>query len=165
MTRTFALTAAIVLSHALAASLQAQSTPYDDGAFVPATNGISNYGSMPNGGFGVGYTQPVTAGSWIMDQYGMVYPAPTIEPAPRAADAKPATAARPAPRTSGSTANRTKAKPRYQLPTGSLGWSGANGVVLYSPEARYESYGSGFGRGPYGVVNYRYMSWGWPNGY
>jgi len=165
MTRTLALTAAILLSHALAASVQAQSTPYDDGAFIPTANGISNYGSMPNGSFGVEYTQPVVTGSWIMDQYGMVYRVPTVEPAPRAADAKPATAARPAPRMSGSAANRAKPKPRYQVPTGLLGSSGANGVVLYSPEARYESYGSGYGRGPYGVVNYGHMWWGWPTGY
>jgi hypothetical protein len=165
MNRTFALTATILLSHALAASVHAQSTPYDDSGFVTTANDISNYGSLPNGGFGVGYTQSVAAGSWIMDQYGMMHSVPTIDPAPPAVDAKPATAARPAARTSGSTANRTKAKPRYQLPTGSLGWSGANGVVVYSPEARYESYGSGYGRGPYGVVDYRHMSWGWPNGY
>jgi len=165
MTRTLALTAAILLSHALAASVQAQSTPYDDGGFVPPANGVSNYGSVPNGSFGVEYTQPVVAGSWIMDQYGMVYTVPTVEPGPRAADAKRATAARTAPRMSGSTANRAKAKPRYPLPTGSLGSSGANGVVLYSPEARYESYGSGYGRGPYGVVNYGHMWWGWPTGY
>jgi hypothetical protein len=165
MTRTFALTATILLSHALAVSVQAQSTPYDDRGFVPSASGITNSGSLPNGGFGVEYTQPVVVGSWIMDQYGMVYAAPTVDPAPPAADPKPATAARPAIRTPGSTANRTKAKPRYQLRTGSLGWSGANGVVLYSPEARYESYGSGYGRGAYGVVNYGYMSRGWPLGY
>lgn len=165
MTRTFALTATIVLSHALAASVQAQSTPYDDSGFVPSATGISSFGTLPNGGFGVEYTQPVVAGSWIMDQYGMVYAAPTVDPTPPPVDAKPATAARPATRTSGSAVNRTKAKPRYQLPTGSLGWSGANGVVLYSPAVRYESYGSAYGRGPYGVVNYGYMSRGWPLGY
>jgi hypothetical protein len=165
MTRTLALTATILLSHALAAAVQAQSTPYDDRGFVPPANVISNYRSMPNGSFGIEYTQPVVAGSWIMDQYGMVYRVPTIEPAPRAAEAKPALAARPGPRMAGSTANRAKAKARYAVPTGSLGSSGSNGVVLYSPEARYETYGAGYGRGPYGVVNYGSMWWGWPTGY
>jgi hypothetical protein len=75
--------------------------------------------------------------------------------------------AQPAPitRTSGSSSNRAKAKPRYQIPTGSLGWNGANGVILYSPAARHETYDAGYARGPYGVVDYGHMSWGWPNGY
>jgi hypothetical protein len=165
MIRTFVLTATILMSHALATSAQAQSTPYDDGAFDPTASGVSNYGSMPNGSFGIEYAQQVQAGSLVMDQYGLVYRVPTVELAPRAADAKPATAARPAPRMSGSTAKRAKAKPRYELPTGSLRSSGANGVVLYSPGARYETYGSGYGRGPYGVVNYGNMWWGWPTGH
>jgi hypothetical protein len=161
MTRNFALTAAILLSHALAASTQAQSTPYDDGRFDPTASGVSNYGSMPNGGFGIEYTQPVQAGSLIVDQYYMVRATPTVESAPRAVVAQPA----PITRTSGSASNRTKAKPRYQLPTGSLGWNGGNGVILYSPASRYESYGFGYERGAYGVVNYGSMYMGWPIGY
>jgi hypothetical protein len=161
MTRSFALTATILLSYALATSAQAQSTPYDDGGFDPTASGVWNYGSMPNGSFGIGYAQPLAAGSLVMDQYGLVYVTPTVESAPRPVVAQPA----PITRTSGPISNRTKAKPRYQLPTGSLGWTGANGVILYSPATRHESYGSGFARGSYGVVDYGYMSKGWPIGY
>ena len=81
---------AILLSHALATSAQAQSTPYDDGGFDPTASGVSNYGAMPNGGFGVEYTQPVAAGSLVMDQYGLLYAIPMVESAPRVAVAQPA---------------------------------------------------------------------------
>jgi hypothetical protein len=165
MTRTFALTAAILLSHTLAASALAQSTPDDYGGFDPTASGVWNYGSVPDGSFGSEYSQPLTAGSWVMDQYGIVYATPTVESAPRAADAQPAPTTRTATRTSGSNSNRTKAKPRYQLPTGSLRWNDANGVLINSPAARYGTYGSGYARGPYGVVDYGYMSKGWPMGY
>jgi len=159
------LTAAILLSYALATSAQAQSTPYDDGGFDPTAAGVWNYGTMPNGSFGVQYTQRLGAGSMVMDQYGLVYETPIVESALRAAAAQPAPTTRSTSRTSGSTSNRAKAKPRYQIPTGSLGWNGANGVILYSPAARHETYDAGYARGPYGVVNYGHMSWGWPNGY
>jgi hypothetical protein len=162
MIRTFVLIATILMSHALATCAQAQSTPYDDGRFDPTASGVSNYGSMPNGSFGIEYAQQVQAGSLVMDQYGLVYAIPMVESAPQVAVAQPAA---PSTRTSRSTTNRTKAKPRYQLPTGSLGWDGANGVILYSPATRHESYGSGFARSAYGVVDYGYMSKGWPMGY
>jgi hypothetical protein len=161
MTRTFALTATILLSHALATSIQAQSTRYDDGGFDPTASGILNYGTMPNGSFGIEYGQPLRAGSLIMDQYGMVYATPSSELAPRPVFAQPA----PVTRTSGSASNRAKARPRYPLPTGSLGWNSASSVILYSPATRHETYGSGYARSPYGVVDYGYMSKGWPFGY
>ena len=161
MIRTFALTATILLSHALATSIQAQTTPYDDRGFDPTGSGISNYGTLPNGSFGFGYTQLIPAGSLVVDQYYMVHAAPTVAPEPRAVAAQPA----PITRVSRSTSNRTRATPLYQLPTGSLSWYGANGVILYSPAARSGAYGAGYGRGPYGVVNYGYMYKGWPMGY
>ena len=91
MIRTFALTATILLSHALATSVQAQTTPYDDRGFDSTGSGISNYGTLPNGSFGIGYTQLVPAGSLVVDQYYMVHVAPTVAPA------LPAVAAQPAP--------------------------------------------------------------------
>ena len=81
MIRTFALTATILLSHALATSIQAQTTPYDDRGFDPTGSGISNYGTLPNGSFGIGYTQLIPAGSLVVDQYYMVHVAPTVAPA------------------------------------------------------------------------------------
>ena len=161
MTRALSLTASILLLHALATSTQAQSTPYDARGFNSTGSGAWNYGNLPNGSFGIDYAQPLPAGSLVMDQYGMWYATPTVESAPRAVVAQPA----PITRTSGSSSNRAKAKPRYQIPTGSLGWNGANGVILYSPAVRHETYDAGYARGPYGVVNYGHMSWGWPNGY
>jgi hypothetical protein len=161
MTRTFALTATILLSHALATSTQAQLTPYDDGRFGSTGYGVPNYGNLPNGSFGIEYAQTVPAGSLIVDQYYMVQATPTIESGPRAVVAQRA----PITRTSRSTSNRTNAKPRYQLPTGSLGGNGVNGVILYSPAARHEAYDAGYARGPYGVVNYGNMYMGWPIGY
>ncbi len=55
---------------------------------------------------------------------------------------------------------RAIAQPRYQLPTGSLGWSAGNGGMLNPVEARCSAYGSGYGVGPYGVVDHR-MMWKW----
>ncbi len=161
MIRQIAIAAAIVVSQAMIGAARAQDTPYDDPGFESGSHPVVSATTVPNGGFGVQYSQPVTAGSWIVDQYGMVQMIPSVERAPRAAVQQPA----PAAQTPRSAANRAKAKPRYQLPTGSLVWAGADGVVNYSPAMRHESYGSGYGRGPYGVVNYGYMYKGWELGY
>jgi hypothetical protein len=53
----------------------------------------------------------------------------------------------------------------YQLPTGSLNWPGASRVLLYSPALRYENYGGGYGRGPYGTIDCGMMYHGMSLGY
>jgi len=161
MTRLFGLTVAIVLPLSLATTTRAQTTPYDD--FVPETPiyGVAAEGSQPYGGFGLGYSQPVLAGTVIMDQYGLLHAIPDVEAAP----ALVAVAPQPRTRNSRSASRRASAQPRYQLPTGSLGQSASNGVILYSPGMRYQNYGNGYDRGPYGVVDYSQMYKGWPLGY
>jgi hypothetical protein len=62
-------------------------------------------------------------------------------------------------------AKRVQAQPRYQLPTGSLYWSGANSGILYSPAMRYQTYGGGYARSPYGAVDHSIMYKGWELGY
>jgi hypothetical protein len=161
MTRLFALTVAIVLPLSLATTTSAQTTPYDDYVPEAPTYGVAADGSQPYGGFGLEYSQALLAGSMVMDQYGLLHVTPAVEAAPAVAAAPP----RPPTRISRSAYRRVKAQPRYQLPTGSLGQSGSNGVILYSPGVRYQNYGSGYERGPYGVVDYSYMYKGWPLGY
>ena len=43
--------------------------------------------------------------------------------------------------------------PGHQRPTWSLDWAGASGVLLYSPELRYQNYGGPYGNGPYGSID------------
>ena len=57
--------------------------------------------------------------------------------------------------------SRAAAQSQYPLPTGSLDWPAANGVILYSPALRYQTYGDGYGRGPYGSVDCGIMYKGW----
>jgi len=160
MTRNFALSLAILFAFSLATTSHAQTTPY--GGYVPEAPGygVSSFPGHPYGGFGLEYTQPVVAGSLVMDQYGLVYAAPSVESAPAVVTAQPQLQSRT--RSSRSSSTRTVARPRYRLPTGSLEWAGGTGVILYSDATRYETYGSGYARGPYGVVDYSHMSKGWP---
>jgi hypothetical protein len=112
------------------------------------------------GGIGLDLRQPMTAGRLIMDQYGMVHQVPSVQsqPAPRVERARRSQAR------AGSSRARTArpvAVPKYQLPTGSLYWPGADGVMYYSPLLRYQSYGDGYGTGPYGSVDHGIMYKGW----
>jgi hypothetical protein len=163
MIRILGLTVALVVPLCLTATAHAQMTPYDgDGAIRP-NYGVSVYGGLPYGGFGQEYSQMVPAGGMVMDQYGLWHAVPSVESAPPVAAAQPQPQTRS--RTTRSASRRVAAKvaqPRYQLPTGSLGLSGANGGMLYSTGARYQSYGSGYGW-PMGVIDHSGMWWGMPS--
>jgi hypothetical protein len=160
MTRKLTLTLAMALPFALATTVRAQTTPYDVTGLEIPSNSSPDYSNLPHGGFGFDYSQPVVEGDVVMDQYGFLHgtgpmvassPVVTVQPRPQQRA-----------RTSRSLATRGSARPRYQLPTGSLGWTGGEGAILYSPVARQQSYGSGYDRGPYGVTDYNYMYKGWP---
>jgi hypothetical protein len=136
----------------LATTGQAQTTPYDSGAEFRLNQSY--------GGFGLQYAQPVVNGGVVMDQYGMWHDVPYVpyvQPAAPVAPARPVVAAR----TSRSTRRVAVGQPRFQLTTGSLGTTGSNGGILYTPGMRYEAYGNGYGRGPYGVSDYSHMWKGW----
>ena len=134
------------------------------GAADPYVMEDEGYGGVsddfsPYGGFGLEYSQPVRAGGLIMDRFGMLYRTPEVAPE-RSVAAPPARA-----RQARTGSSRVTARPRYQLPTGSLYWPAASGVILYSPAMRYQSYGAGYGRGPYGSVDHGMMYKGWPLAY
>ena len=102
------------------------------------------YAIEPNGGFGLETIQIPFAGAFWLDQFGLVHAIEPAQPLPRIA------ARRSAPKSIVAPASHRVSKTGARLPTGSLAWPGASGVVLYSPWLRYQSYGSGYGRGPYG---------------
>jgi hypothetical protein len=105
------------------------------------------------GGVGLGYSQSVRAGGVVMDRFGMPHAAPS--PGARVSARAPRARARAPQARAGS------ARPRYQLPTGSLYWPDAGGVMLYSPLERHRSYGDGYGNGPYGSADHGIMYKGW----
>jgi len=163
MTRILALTVAIVVPLSLATKAQAQWTPYNAEGGANSYYGVSAYGSQPYGGFGLNYSQSVAAGGMVMDQYGLWHATSYVAPAPT----RPAVFAQPQARTrtTRTASRRNLAQPRYQLPTGSLGLSGGNSGILYSPGMRNQSYGSGYGSSPYGVIDNSGMWHGMPTGY
>ncbi len=163
MIRILGLAVAVVVPLSLVTTAHAQMTPYDAREAQSPYYGVSAYGGQSYGGFGLEYSQTVPAGGMVMDQYGLWHAVPNVESAPPVAAAQP----QPRPRTSRSASRRVAAnvaQPRYQLPTGSLGLSGANGGILYSPGMRYQSYGSGYGW-PVGVIDNSRMWHGMPSGY
>jgi hypothetical protein len=165
MIRILGLTVALVVPLCLTAAAQAQLAPYDGGGVMRPYYGVSVYGGFPYGGFGQEYSQMVPAGGMVMDQYGLWHAIPSVESAPPVTVAQPQPKAQPRSRTTRSASRRVAAKvpqPRYQLPTGSLGSSGANGGMLYSTGARNQSYGSGYGW-PMGVIDHSGMWWGMPS--
>jgi hypothetical protein len=143
----------VVLSWARPA--QAQMT-LDEPSMPDASGyGEYTYGYQTYGGFGFGYSQEVPAGAAILDRFGIARgvravapPYVSVTPRVRARDAR-------------GSAGLVAARPRIALPTGSQYWPGANGVILYSPEIRYRSYGDGYGRGPYGSIDHGIMYKGW----
>jgi hypothetical protein len=161
MIRILGLTVALVLPLCLATTADAQMTPDYGGGAQGQNFGVSVYEGQPYGGFGLGYSQTVPAGGMVMDQYGLWHAVPYFEPAPPVAAASP----QPRSRTTRSVSRRLGpkvAQPRYQLPTGTLGMSGANGGILYAPGTRYQSYGSGYGW-PMGVIDNSGMWHGMPS--
>ena len=113
--------------------------------------------TSPYGGFGLQYAQALWARygqafvtgavwSWIGMAYALRIPV-------RSAGTRRAPPGRSwHAQTSRSHAGSPSGQPRYQLPTGSLDWPAASGVILYSPGDALRSYGSGYGRGPYGSI-------------
>jgi hypothetical protein len=161
MIRTLGLTLWLVVPLCLATMADAQTTPYNGGGAPNPYSGVSVYGSLPYGGFGLEYSQAFPAGGMIMDQYGLWHAVPGVQSAPAVAAAQPQPRSRPA-RSSSRRIPAKVAQPRYQLPTGSLGLSTADGGMLYSPVTHYRSYGSGYAF-PAGVIDHSGMWWGMPS--
>jgi hypothetical protein len=132
----------------------AQMTPAD---FVDPYSDDDGYDARypHTGGFGLGYSPMVRAGGFVEDRFGIMQP--TV-----------ATSAALSERTSRVDPSRVRRKtvrngprPSIALPTGSLYWPAASGVSLYSPQARFRSYGAGYGAGPYGSADHGIMYKGW----
>ena len=153
MNRILGLTVALVVPLSVATAAQAQTTYF--GATSAPNYGAAMMAGQPYGGFGLQYSPAVPAGGVVVDQWGGLHavgyvgsaPGMIVQPQNRVLATRPRS-------------RRVVAQPRYVLPTGSLGWSGGNGGMLYSPATRYSSYGSGYNAGPYGVVNHN-MMWKW----
>jgi hypothetical protein len=139
--------------------------PYEGGPYDYPTYAYDN---APFGAFGLDYIQTVPSGSLMMDRFGMVFQAPRIAtqpaPAPQRASSNTRVRARSRPARMQPRARRApvQAPGNYQLPTGSLHWSAGEGVLLYAPALRYQSYGGGAARSPYGSIDYGSMYHGWP---
>jgi len=155
MSRMFGLIVVLIVLGGVPDPAHAQTTMPD--YYDMESDGYSGYfsGYQTHGGFGLGYSQAATAGALMMDQFGMQYRLPDVAPAP--------TVAAPRARAGRARAGtrRAAAPSQYPLPTGSLYWPAANGVILYSPAMRYRAYGAGYGRSPYGSVDYSTMYKGW----
>ncbi len=151
MIRNLGLSLAFVVLAGLVPSTQAQVT-------TPLRLGPAEYRlNQSYGGFGFEYAQPFANGAAVMDQYGMWHSVPYVASAPPVVvPARPVVSTR----TSRTSSRRAVAQPRYQLTTGSLGWTGADGAILYSPVTR-DSYGYGYGHGPYGTSAYQNGWKGW----
>jgi len=149
------------------ASAQAQEGELSGGSIQ---GGISPF-NLPFGGFGLGYTQVLPSDSYVFNRYWQVVATPSVgmmtptvapaqatEPVQKAVRPRAGKPARPA-RTA---AMKARARTTVQapapmiepLPSGSLYWSGAAGIPLYSPAERYGSYGYGYGRTPHGTIDY-----------
>jgi hypothetical protein len=129
------------------------------GAYTGASAQAGYPGSEPFGGFGFNHAQVLPSNSYVLDQWWMLWATPTVgtvAPEP-AAPAPPATRPAPASRTPRNLVRRStraSAPATHPLPTGSLYWPGASGVVLYSPAQRYASYEGGYARSAYGTIDY-----------
>jgi hypothetical protein len=160
------------------ASAQAQEGELSGGS----VQGGSTPFNLPSGGFGLGYTQVLPSDGYVLDRYWQVVatssagtmapadaPAQATEPVQRVARAR---AGKPA-RTARSVGIKARARKTDQvasqttepLPSGSLYWSGAAGVSLYSPTERYASYGYGYDRSPHGTTDYGFAYQGYYLGY
>ncbi|MFI5461627.1 MAG: hypothetical protein ACHRXM_40095 [Isosphaerales bacterium] len=145
-------------SLSLSTPAHAQMTMADPDGMEDYGYGGYSYGYQTYGGFGLGYSQAVPAGGFIMDRFGMVYGFSGVATAPTTL------APRVRARNARAGSSRVAGQSQHQLPTGTLYWPVANRVILYSPAMRYRSYGDGSGRGPYGSLDYRTMYKGWPLG-
>jgi hypothetical protein len=109
--------------------------------------GASLYRIAPNGGFGLETMQTPVMGAVVLDRFGLAHGTPLVQLSPQVR------ASRSGAKASRSLASGRRGRAGYQLPTGRLDWAGASGVVLYSPALRYQNYGGGYGRGPYGSID------------
>jgi hypothetical protein len=153
MNRVLGLTVAIVMPLTLATASRGQSISYGVETASPVY-GVSAAVGQPYGGFGLQYSPEVPVSGMVVDQYGLLHPVASVDSAPPVVvQAQPRVMTRYRSR-------RPTAQPRYLVPTGSLGWSAGNGGMLYPVNSRYAAYGSGYGVGPYGVVDHQ-MMWKW----
>lgn len=135
------------------------------------------------GGFGMEYTQPIPANTYVLDRWWMVQatpmvgsalPPPVMAQAPAAVQQpvypgrlsrRAARTARSYSRTTMRPYNGAAVQPMSPLPTGSLYWPTAPGTPLYVPAQRYAAYGQGYGVSPYGSADYgaqyKGMYWGY----
>jgi hypothetical protein len=129
------------------ASRSGAQTVVDRNGSSRTTYGEFVYPIEPNGAFGLeAMRTPISGRLWV-DRFGMVH---RTDPA----GSEPVLAPRRV-RTKGNGAlgGRRVSKTGSRLPTGSLEWPATGGLLLYSPGLRYQSYGGGYGFGPYGSVD------------
>jgi hypothetical protein len=172
MSRSLGLVVAcwLILGPAAASRAQTDAAGRYDGGWYGF--GVYPDDALPSGAFGMDYVQVVPSGYLMMDRFGMVYQAPVIvsqAAAPLArsnANVNVRRETRPKPARPTTTRRRRPQTPvNYQLPTGSLHWPAGEGVLLYAPALRYQSYGGGAARSPYGTIYYDSMYKGWPLSY
>jgi hypothetical protein len=161
MTRVLGLTLVMVLMLGWASRTRAQ-TVVDPYRMEASIYGDVFFQLEPYGGFGLESVQAPMAGSVAMDRFGMLHGTSRVASGPRVAAARsPSKPSRASGYSGGSRVSRTQ----YSLPTGSLSWPGASRVILYTPAMRYQTYGGGYARGPYGSVDcgilYKGMSLGY----
>jgi hypothetical protein len=159
MNRSVGLVVAIVLI-LLASALPSQAQgPAGDLDGIRA-NGRHTPSGEPFGGFGFEYVQTGPSSGYVLDRWWMATeasPARTMPSRIVTATAQPRAAQLPSPtRRSGGRRvfHRTASPVTYELPTGSLVWSGAGIVSPFTSAQRYESYESGYARSPYGSTDY-----------
>jgi hypothetical protein len=122
-------------------------------------HGKTLYRIEPCVGFGLESIQMPVAGAILVDRFGLLHVAEPIQ-------SRPGNVSRRAgSRAMNSAPGRGRVHDGDRLRAGSLSWPGAGGVVLYSPPLRYETYGGGYGRGPYGSVDCGMMYKGMALGY
>jgi hypothetical protein len=158
MIRWGALSFAVILAIGSSSPVQAQMAGDPYGPYASPYGG-STVQIEPHGGFGLELIQAPMPGTVMLDRFGIVYGVPDRESFVRV------TAPLPRARSSRSGPAKRTARIGNQLPTGSLDWAGASGVMLYSPAFRYQNYGGGYGRGPYGTMDCGMMYHGMSLGY
>jgi hypothetical protein len=147
-----------VLSFGVSPPANAQMEDHPYGADA-SPYGISPDRLEPFGGFALEMAQIPMEGTVVIDRFGLAHGTP------RPLRSEPMTVPRPRAKATRTVPGRRAARVGYQLPTGSLDWAGATGVLLYSPAMRFENYGGGYGRGPYGSVDCGMMYHGMSLGY
>jgi hypothetical protein len=157
MIRWLGLSVAVVFAIGWASPAEAQKVA-DPYGWDAAVYGVSPYRIEPYGGFGLETMQTPFMGTVVLDRFGLVHGTPLAQPS--RGEKEP----RPRGKTSAAVPSGRAARVGFQLPTGSLNWAGASRVVLYSPALRYQNYGGGYGRGPYGTIDCGIMYKGWSLG-